>query len=121
MSAAPPVRISARIACLAFATSATLALSACAPGSDDAETADAALEARVAAAIANASDLPADAFSVAANDGVVRITGSAVCEDCGGMRTPGGIQSIQQSLGAVVRAVPGVERVEFDLEYESEP
>lgn len=97
---------------------AALALSACAPAPDDAEAADAALAARVEAAIGNASDLPADAFSVVASNGVVTITGSVVCEDCGGMQTPGGIQSIQQTLGAVARAVPGVERVEFDLEYQ---
>jgi osmotically-inducible protein OsmY len=78
---------------------------------------DAALEARVSAALAGASDLPMDAFDVEADGGVVQISGSVVCETCGGMLTPGGIQTIQQTLGAVVRAVPGVERVEFDLTY----
>jgi hypothetical protein len=97
---------------------AALALSACEPGTDHAPSApDRALEARVVAAIVTAADLPADAFVVAASDGVVTITGSVACEGCGGMRTPPGVQSIQQSLGAVVRAVPGVERVEFDLRY----
>lgn len=102
-----------------FVAVATLALTACASGIAGAQnSSDAALRVRVTNAIENTSDLPAGAFSVAASDGVVRITGSVVCEDCGGMRTPGGVQSIQQSLGAIVRAVPGVERVEFDLEYQ---
>jgi osmotically-inducible protein OsmY len=122
MNSVRPPRISARLALATIiATIATLALGACASETDDTQSgADDALEARVVAAIANASDLPADAFSVAASDGVVRITGAVACEDCGGMQTPGGIQSIQQSLGAVTRAVPGVERVEFDLEFQSE-
>ena len=63
------------------------------------------------AAIASASDLPAD-LQVEANDGVVSITGSLACDDCGGLQTPGGIGTVQQSVGAVVRAVPGVEAVE---------
>jgi osmotically-inducible protein OsmY len=116
MKRMPPPRLSLLACPLAFAAVATLA--ACVSGTDNGQaTADDALEARVASAIVNASDLPADAFLVAASDGVVRITGSVVCDECGGMLTPAGIQSIQQSLGAVVRAVPGVERVEFDLDY----
>ena len=47
------------------------------------------------------------------------LTGSVVCDECGGRRTPGGFGTVQQSLGAVVRAIPGVESVEFELEYES--
>jgi len=102
----------------AFAVGATLALTACASGFARAQNdADAALEVSVTNAIENASDLPVETLSVDANDGVVRVTGSLVCADCGGMSTPGGVQTIQQSLGAVVRAVPGVERVEFDLTY----
>lgn len=108
-----------RCARLTLASIIALGVFACASGPAGAQSAaDAALAARVSAAIANASDLPADAFAVDARDGVVRITGSVACEACGGMQTPGGIQSIQQSLGAVARAVPGVERVEFDLEYQ---
>ncbi len=76
---------------------------------------DAELESRVEAALQTASDLPAG-FRVEANDGVVIITGSLACDDCGGLRTPGGIGTVQQSLGAVVRAIPGVEAVEFALE-----
>ncbi len=118
MSAKRRVRIRARIAPALLAVGMMLALTACASGIAGAQSdADAALEARVANAINNASDLPVDSLSVAARDGVVRVTGSLACADCGGMRTPGGVQTIQQSLGAVVRAVPGVERVEFDLAY----
>ena len=70
------------------------------------------------AAIARASDVPADAITVVVIDGVVTVTGSVVCEECGGRRTPGGFGTVQQSLGAVVRAIPGVQSVEFDLQYE---
>ncbi len=104
---------------LGLAALVVLVLSACTLGIAGAQSsADAALEARVTAAIENASDLPDGTLAVDASDGVVRISGSVACEDCGGMLTPGGVQTIQQSLGAVVRAVPGVERVEFELAYE---
>jgi hypothetical protein len=97
----------------------TALLAACAAGVSGAQDPeDAALAARVAAAIAGASDLPQNSLAVAADGGVVQISGSVACADCGGMLTPGGIQTIQQTLGAVVRAVPGVERVEFDLSYQ---
>lgn len=79
--------------------------------------ADSVLVARVAVAIEAASDLPADSLEVSAADGVVTITGSLVCADCGGSNTPGGTATTQQGLGALVRAVPGVERVVFDLVY----
>ena len=111
-------RARSRVVRLGFTALAALALSACASSMAGAQSsADAALEARVTAAIDNASDLPSGVLTVDASDGVVRIAGSVACEDCGGMLTPGGVQTVQQSLGAVVRAVPGVERVEFDLEY----
>jgi osmotically-inducible protein OsmY len=119
MNGRAPIPNTARCLGRASAVVALVALAACSSGGDSAQsTSDDALETGVIAAIANASDLPPDAFSVAASDGVVRITGSVVCEDCRGMLTPGGIQSVQQTLGAVVRAVPGVESVEFDLEYQ---
>ena len=118
MSEAPRVQMGARIARLGLAAVVVLALSGCASGIAGAQTsADAALEARVTAAIENASDLPKGALTVNASDGIVTISGSVACEGCGGMLTPGGVQTVQQSLGAVVRAVPGVERVEFDLAY----
>lgn len=80
-------------------------------------TADSLLAARVEAVIEAASDLPADSISVAVSGGVVTLTGSVVCPDCGGTRTPSGTGTVQQSLGAVVRALPGVEQVLFELVY----
>lgn len=79
--------------------------------------ADLALKARIEAALVGASDLPADSLTVEVSDGVVTISGSVVCEECGGRRTPNGSGTVQQSLGAVVRAIPGVARVEFELRY----
>ncbi len=109
-----------RLALQRFALAcAAVLLVACAAGVSSAQDPeDAALAARVAAAIAGTSDLPQNSLAVAADGGVVQISGSVACADCGGMLTPGGIQTIQQTLGAVVRAVPGVERVEFDLNYQ---
>ena len=79
--------------------------------------ADGVLKARVEAALESASDVPADSLTVEVRNGVVTLTGSVVCDECGGRRTPGGFGTVQQSLGAVVRAIPGVESVEFKLEY----
>jgi hypothetical protein len=79
--------------------------------------ADSLLAARVEGVIEAASDLPADSISVAVSGGVVTLTGSVVCADCGGSRTPSGSGTVQQSLGAVVRALPGVEQVLFELTY----
>ena len=78
---------------------------------------DLALKARVEAALVSASDVPADSIGVEVRDGVVTLSGSVVCEECGGRRTPPGSGTVQQSLGAVVRAVPGVVRLEFRLRY----
>lgn len=118
MSEPSRVQAGLRVARFGAAALIVLMLSACAAGVAGAQSsADAALEARVTAAIENASDLPDGTLTVDARGSVVRISGSVACESCGGMLTPGGVQTIQQSLGAVVRAVPGVERVEFDLEY----
>ncbi len=80
--------------------------------------ADLALKARVEAALASASDVPADSITVEVSDGVVTLSGSVVGEECGGRRTPGGFGTVQQSLGAVVRAIPGVVRLEFELRYQ---
>ena len=80
--------------------------------------ADLALKARVEAALVSASDVPADSITVEVSDGVVTLSGSVVCEECGGSRTPGGFGTVQQSLGAVVRAIPGVVRLEFKLRYQ---
>ena len=78
---------------------------------------DEVLRERVEVVLANASDLPEE-IEVEVSDGVVTLTGSLLCEDCGGRQTPGGFGTIQQSIGAVVRAVPGVESVEFSLAAE---
>ena len=78
---------------------------------------DDALRARVEAVIASAADLPADSLVVQVERGVVTIAGSVLCDGCGGNATPGGAATVQQSLGAVVRAVPGVTSVRFALRY----
>jgi osmotically-inducible protein OsmY len=82
------------------------------------DAANASLVARVTAALENSSDLPANALEVDVDEGRVIVSGSVACDECGGTLTPGGTASVQQSLGAVVRAVPGVEQVEFDLQYQ---
>ena len=102
---------------LAFCLAAATALGACGPDGPEIPPDD-VLQQRVEAAIARASDVPADSITVVVVDGVVTVTGSVVCEECGGRRTPGGFGTVQQSLGAVVRAIPGVQSVEFDLQYE---
>ena len=84
--------------------------------SSSSATIDAQIKSQVESAIANAADLP-PGFTVEVNEGMVLINGSVVCEGCGGLRTPGNVGTIQQSLGAVVRAVPGVMSVEFSLSY----
>ena len=76
---------------------------------------DQQLRERVEAVLASASDIPGAAIAVDVSDGVVKLSGSLACDDCGGLRTPGGTDTIQQSVGAIVRAVPGVEKVEFNL------
>jgi hypothetical protein len=93
-------------------TAIAVAVAACSQDDD----ADADLQQRVSAAIRAASDLPSGGLDVAVEEGVVTVTGSLDCEDCGGNQTPAGSGTIQQSLGAVIRAVPGVERIEFDLQ-----
>ena len=40
--------------------------------------------------------------------GVVTLSGSVLCDGCGGNATPGGAGTVQQSLGAVVRALTTV-------------
>ncbi len=77
-----------------------------------AESGDEQLRSNIEAALSAASDLP-PGLVVQVTGGVASITGSLDCEECGGMRTPGTLHTIQQSLGAVVRAVPGVNDVQF--------
>ncbi len=109
-------RVSTFRLAVAIWAGAVISLGAC--GSDGPPSVpDDVLKERVEAALASASDVPADALTVEVSEGAVTVTGSVVCEDCGGRRTPGGFGTVQQSLGAVVRAIPGVESVEFTLEY----
>ncbi|MDG2420356.1 MAG: BON domain-containing protein [Gammaproteobacteria bacterium] len=84
--------------------------------SDNELAIDERIKTQVELAVASAKDLPSG-FTVQVTEGIVLITGSVVCDDCGGMRTPGHIGTIQQSLGGVVRAIPGVMSVNFDLSY----
>ncbi len=78
---------------------------------------DERLASRVEAALAATSDLPLE-LSVAVADGIVTISGDLACDECGGNRTPGTTGTVQQSLGVVVRAVPGVDEVRFQLDYD---
>ena len=75
---------------------------------------DERIKMQVTSVIENASDLP-PGFQVEVTEGC-EDTGSVLCDECG-YRTPGHIGTIQQSLGGIVRAVPGVMRVDFDLSY----
>lgn len=110
-----------RLLALLF-TCGLLLLAGCGPqqsGAGPALDADRELAGRVQSALASASDLPPE-LSVEVTDGVVLISGALACGDCGGNRTPGNIGTIQQSLGTVVRAVPGVAEVRFQLDYTNE-
>jgi len=79
---------------------------------------DEQIKARVQVAIARQADLPQQ-IEVEVKSGIVSISGSLACETCGGLRTPGNLATVQQSLGAVIRAVTGVSRVIFDLSSET--
>ena len=99
-----------------------LLLSGCGPqqtGAEPVPDSDRELAGRVQAALVSATDLPPE-LSVEVSDGVVLISGALACGDCGGNRTPGNIGTIQQSLGTVVRAAPGVAEVRFQLDYTNE-
>ena len=101
---------------VAISFGAAVVLGACGSG-----VSDEVLRERVEAALASASDVPAGSIAVEVSDGVVTLSGSVACEECGGRRTPPGFGTVQQSLGAVVRAIPGVASVEFKLEYQPRP
>jgi hypothetical protein len=85
---------------------------------DTPDSLDDRIQSQVEAVIASASDLPTG-LSIEVSQGVVSVSGSLDCENCGGMRTPNTVGTIQQSLGAMVRAVPGVTGVEFSLSSDS--
>lgn len=110
----PTIRSSAR-ASRALLTLLLLGCAACGPGT----TPDREIEARVRSALLSAADVPGSQLEVVVTDGVVTITGSIECEPCGGRTTPGGSGTIAQSVGAIVRAVPGVESVRFLVESEA--
>lgn len=100
-----------------------LGIAACAPALETetesaTDASDEQIRTRVAAVIAQAADLPQQ-IAVEVREGIVFISGSLDCEGCGGLRTPGNIGTVQQSLGAMVRAVTGVNAVVFDLNPES--
>lgn len=102
-----------------------LGIAACAPALETETETESATDAsdeqirtRVEAVIAQAADLPQQ-IAVEVREGIVFISGSLDCEGCGGLRTPGNIGTVQQSLGAMVRAVTGVNAVVFDLNPES--
>ncbi len=105
-----------RISSLRLAVAVVLSLGwiGCGPSGPS----DKVLKERVEQALAGASDIPADQIEVEVLEGVVTLTGSVVCEECGGRFTPARLGTIQQSLGAIVRAVPGVASVEFVFDVE---
>lgn len=78
------------------------------------EQTDAELQTQIEALIKQQSDLP-QGLQVAVSGGRVMLTGSLECEACGGNATPGTEDTIQQSLGAVVRAIPGVVDLQFSF------
>jgi osmotically-inducible protein OsmY len=77
---------------------------------------DEVLKTRVEAALANAEDVPGEEITVAVTDGVVTLSGTVPSDGQRGVPYPGA--TVQQSIGAVVRAVPGVEEVQFSLQIE---
>ncbi|MDP6580797.1 MAG: BON domain-containing protein [Vicinamibacterales bacterium] len=60
--------------------------------------------------------LPGEEITVAVTDGVVTLSGTVPSDGQRGVPYPGA--TVQQSIGAVVRAVPGVEEVQFSLQIE---
>ena len=98
---------------------ATLLLSACdsvteSDSREDSRVSDEQIRTQIQSAIASTSDLPQE-LVVVVNQGMVMVSGSLDCEECGGLRTPGTLGTVQQSLGAIVRAVSGVNSVTFEL------
>ena len=68
-----------------------------------ATSADQALTTRVENALSSASDVSADQISIETRDGVVTVSGIV----------SSGTE--QQTVGAIVRAIPGVKSVQFSL------
>jgi hypothetical protein len=80
---------------------------------------DEALKARVHAALMSAKDVPGREITVDAAGGVVTLKGQLSSDSMRGVAYPSAI--LQQSIGAVVRAVPGVKDVRFSLQVEPAP
>jgi osmotically-inducible protein OsmY len=77
---------------------------------------DEALKARVQAALVNASDVPGRDITVDVKAGVVNLTGRVPSDGMRGSAYPGAF--LQQSVGAIVRAIPGVKDVRFSVQIE---
>ena len=78
--------------------------------------ADDVLKARVAAALAAASDVPGRDIAVDVKSGVVILKGRVSANSMRGVTYPTAM--MQQSIGAVVRAVPGVKEVRFEIQVD---
>lgn len=98
---------------LVLLTSLSILFTACASGTG---LPDSEIEAQVRSALDLAADVPGPQLNVEVRNGLVTLTGSTACADCGGQATPGGDGTVEQSIGAVVRAVPGVVDVRFMTE-----
>ena len=91
---------------LAVTAATATGASGCAARQANATTGDEVLKARVEAALASASDVNAGGIIVDASRGVVTVSGTVASG------------TEQQSVGAIVRAVPGVTQVRFSLSVE---
>jgi osmotically-inducible protein OsmY len=78
--------------------------------------ADDVLKARVVAALAAASDVPGRDIAVDVKSGVVTLKGRVSANSMRGVTYPTAM--MQQSIGAVVRAVPGVKEVRFEIQVD---
>ena len=92
--------------CVALAVTSVTGAFGCAARQANTTTGDEVLKARVEAALASASDVYAAGITVDARRGVVTLTG----------RVASGTE--QQSVGAIVRAIPGVSHGRFSLSIE---
>jgi len=93
----------AAILCLALGLGGTTGAAGCAARAVGATTGDEILKVRVETVLASAADVNADAITVDTSRGVVTLTGQVASG------------TEQQSVGAIVRAIPGVEDVQFSL------
>ena len=103
---------------LVIGSVAAAALGGCASPSTQGPS-DEVLRARVQAALENAADVPGREITVEVADGVVTLTGQVSSDALRGVPYPSA--TVQQSIGAVVRAVPGVKEVRFSIQIEPIP